>query len=80
VAEIVERLRGLRLDPAAVDRAMTVRGLDGKELARRSGVSPDTISRLRRGERVAPPTLLRVIAALEEAPTHPLLTQLAGTP
>jgi transcriptional regulator with XRE-family HTH domain len=80
VAETIERLRGLRLDPAALDRALTVRGLDGKELARLSGVSPDTISRLRRGERVDPPTLLRVITALEEAPAHPLLTELAGTP
>jgi transcriptional regulator with XRE-family HTH domain len=80
VAQTIERLRGLRLDPAALDRAMTVRGLDGRGLARLSGVSADTISRLRRGERVDPPTLRRVIAALEAAPTHPLLTQLAGTP
>jgi transcriptional regulator with XRE-family HTH domain len=79
MAESAERLRGLRLDPAALDRALTVRALDGKELARLSGVSPDTISRLRRGERVDPPTLLRVITALERLPAHPLLLQLAGT-
>jgi len=77
VAAITERLRGLRLDPLALERALTVRGLDGKELARLSGVSGDTISRLRRGERVDPPTLRRVIGALEQTPTHPLLSELA---
>jgi predicted transcriptional regulator len=80
VAETNPRRRGLRLDPAALERALTVRGIDGRELARMAGVSGDTVCRLRRGDRVDPPSLWKVVKALELLPAHPLLSQLAGTP
>ncbi len=42
-------------------------GLGIRELATAAGVSPDTISRLERGETLAPRTLAAIRAALEAA-------------
>ncbi len=53
--------------PVQSKMARAATGLGIRELASAAGVSPDTISRLERGETLAPRTLAAIRTALEAA-------------
>jgi DNA-binding Xre family transcriptional regulator len=78
-AEPHTRRRGLRVTPAALERALTARAWEGRHLAEAAGISEDTVTRLRRGEGVDRSTLLRVVAALDQAAVSRTLAELVGS-
>ena len=53
------------------DRELVARGLDGRSLARLSGVSEVTISKARHGRPVKASTLRKMAAALAACPLQP---------
>ncbi|HEY8759915.1 MAG TPA: hypothetical protein VIP52_03290 [Candidatus Dormibacteraeota bacterium] len=76
MAETRTRHRGLRVDPERFDFQLTSKALTGADLALLANVPAGTISQLRHGRRVDRDSLLRVVDALEAAPTHPGLARL----
>jgi DNA-binding Xre family transcriptional regulator len=77
-AEPDGRRRGLRVNPNHLERALTDRAWEGQHLARAAGVSVDTITRLRSGRGVDRSTLLKVVAALDQAPINRTIAELTG--
>jgi DNA-binding Xre family transcriptional regulator len=73
------RRRGHRVVPELFERAMIQRALEGQHLAKLTGLTEMTISRIRRGEAVDRATLLRVADALEKAPVNAMLAELTGS-
>ena len=59
--------RGYELMPAQSRMARSALGLGVRDLARSAGVSPDTVSRLERGEELRPSTIAAIRSALEAA-------------
>lgn len=72
-----------RFDPAALRRALALRGLSGADLARLAHLSPPTVSQAVNGRPVAPRTFTAIVRAL--GTSHPLpgstelLADAAGT-
>jgi transcriptional regulator with XRE-family HTH domain len=57
---------------------MAVRGLTISEVAERTRLSPDTVSRARRGAAITTGTALRISAAVFAEPVKPELKKLYG--
>ena len=57
-----------RVSRDRLDRELACRGWTGSDLARAAGLSAATISAARRGGRVAPRTLRKIVEALLKAP------------
>ena len=55
------------MNAAQCKMARAATGLGLRDLARNSGVSPNTVSRLERGEELKPATVLAIRTALEAA-------------
>jgi len=63
------RNQGFRLDAAALDRQLALRGLTARKLAEISGIPENTISQARRGHRrMSERTLKRLTTALLGVP------------
>lgn len=60
---------GIRIDPAAFDRALAARGKTARQLAEISGVPENTISQARRGHRrISEKTLRKLTTGLLACP------------
>lgn len=70
-AEPSVELSATRLSRERLDRELACRGWYAGDLARAAGVSAATISGARRGGRMAPLTLRRIVTALSRAPASP---------
>lgn len=60
-----------RLSRERLDRELACRGWNASDLAREAGLSAATVSATRRGARIAPMTLRKIVMALLKAPTLP---------
>jgi hypothetical protein len=67
----------MRLNPEALNRAMSVRAIDGASLARLARVSPTTISSARAGKNLKVGTARKIAVALAKVDVIPELDQLA---
>jgi transcriptional regulator with XRE-family HTH domain len=75
--------RGIPIPPQAgyvnrLEFEMATRGLTVSELARRTGLSPDTVSRASKGAGITTGTALRISAAVYAEPTKPELVAIYG--
>lgn len=64
------------LNVTELHRAMLARGLEQRDLVTLSGLSPATVSRMRRGHPVTATTVRRLVTALERVPVSALATSL----
>jgi transcriptional regulator with XRE-family HTH domain len=76
MVEVRPRLRGVPINGDILSQLMAERDLQADELAQLAGVTEDTISRARRGQRIERKSLRKLTDALLRVPVNPLMAKL----
>jgi predicted transcriptional regulator len=68
-----------RINPATFDRMLAERALTVSEFSKHSGVSRDTIARIRRGDEVSMKTIEKIAGTLQNTAPRPYIAELLAS-